>query len=74
MLRNNGHVKGRIIAFGDWAVINTPYKNYVSYFISKGALHTAVKVLAKELAPHILVNCIALGPEGGAPEGCGVAC
>ncbi len=62
MLKNEGDVKGRIIAFGDWAVTNTPYKGYVSYFVSKGALHTAVKVLAKELAPHILVNCIALGP------------
>ncbi len=62
MLKNEGGVRGRIIAFGDWAVTNTPYKGYVSYFVSKGALHTAVKVLAKELAPHILVNCIALGP------------
>ncbi len=62
MLENAGDVKGRIIAFGEWAVTNTPYKGYVSYFVSKGALHTAVKVLAKELSPHILVNCIALGP------------
>ncbi|SHK15731.1 SDR family oxidoreductase [Thermocrinis minervae] len=60
-LKKEGQVKGRIVAFGDWAV-DTPYKNYVAYFVSKGALHTAVKVLARELAPHVLVNCIALGP------------
>ncbi|MDQ7038009.1 MAG: SDR family oxidoreductase [Aquificota bacterium] len=61
MLRNEGTVKGRIVAFGDWAV-ETPYRGYTAYFIAKGALHTAVKVLAKEFAPHVLVNCVALGP------------
>ncbi len=62
MMRNEGEVKGRIVAFGEWAVENTPYRNYVAYFVAKGALHTAVKVLAKEFAPHVLVNCIAPGP------------
>ncbi len=62
MLENEGAVKGHIVAFGDWAVEHTPYRDYVAYFVAKGALHTAVKVLAKELAPHVLVNCIALGP------------
>ena len=63
-MKNNkeSQVKGRIIAFGDWAVEKTPYKNFSAYFISKGALHTAVRVLAREFAPHVLVNCIALGP------------
>ncbi len=62
MQRNEGRVKGRIVAFGDWAVERTPYRNYSAYFIAKGALHTAVRVLAKEFAPSVLVNCIALGP------------
>ncbi len=62
MLSNSTEPKGRIVAFGDWATNTTPYRNYSAYFISKGALHTAVKVLAKELAPHVLVNAIALGP------------
>ncbi len=62
MLSNEGNVKGRVIAFGDWAVENTPYRGYTAYFLSKGTLHTAVRVLAKEFAPHVLVNCIALGP------------
>jgi NAD(P)-dependent dehydrogenase (short-subunit alcohol dehydrogenase family) len=62
MLGNEGEVKGRIIAFGDWAVETTPYRGYSHYFVSKGALHTAVRVLAKEFAPHVLVNCVAPGP------------
>ncbi|MCS7171028.1 MAG: SDR family oxidoreductase [Aquificaceae bacterium] len=62
MLENHGLVKGRIVAFGDWATNTTPYRNYSAYFLAKGALHTAVKVLAKEFTPHVLVNAIALGP------------
>jgi len=68
MLSGEGNVKGHILAFGDWAVEHTPYKNYSAYFIAKGALHTAVKVLAKEFAPHVPVNCIALGPTLKAEE------
>lgn len=62
MLHNSGDTKGRIVAFGDWAADTTPYRHYSAYFISKGALHTAVRVLAKEFAPYVLVNAIALGP------------
>jgi NAD(P)-dependent dehydrogenase (short-subunit alcohol dehydrogenase family) len=62
MMRNPGSVKGRIIAFGDWAISHTPYRHYSPYFIAKGALHSAVKTLAKEFSPHVLVNCIAPGP------------
>jgi pteridine reductase len=68
MQRNDQSPKGRIVAFGDWATNTTPYKNYSAYFLAKGALHTAVKVLAKELAPHILVNGIALGPTLKPPD------
>ncbi|MFN4012354.1 MAG: SDR family oxidoreductase [Aquificaceae bacterium] len=68
MLKNPGEIKGRIIAFGDWATNTTPYKNYSAYFLAKGALHTAVKVMAKELAPSILVNAIALGPTVKPPD------
>ncbi|MEZ0360360.1 MAG: SDR family oxidoreductase [Hydrogenobacter sp.] len=62
ILKNSSTIKGRIVAFGDWATNTTPYRHYSAYFISKGALHTAVKVMAKELAPDVLVNAIALGP------------
>ncbi|MCS7171778.1 MAG: SDR family oxidoreductase [Aquificaceae bacterium] len=68
MLKNTGDIKGRIVTFGDWATNTTPYRNYSAYFLAKGALHTAVKVLAKELAPHILVNAIALGPTLKPPD------
>lgn len=68
MLKNPGDTKGRIIAFGDWAVEETPYRDFGAYFLAKGTLHTAVKVLAKEFAPYVLVNCIALGPTLKAEE------
>lgn len=68
MLQNDGSIKGRIVAFGDWATNTTPYKNYSAYFLAKGALHTAVKVLAKEFAPYVLVNAIALGPTVKPPD------
>ncbi|NPB06502.1 MAG: SDR family oxidoreductase [Aquificae bacterium] len=61
MSKNEGAVKGRVVAFGDWAV-DCPYRGYAPYFVAKAALHGAVKVLAKELAPSVLVNGIALGP------------
>ncbi len=68
MMEKEGDVRGRILAFGDWAVEHTPYRDYSAYFLAKGALHTAVRVLAKEFAPHVLVNCIALGPTMRAKE------
>ncbi len=52
---------GHIIAFGDWA-LERPYKGYTHYFIAKAGLEEAVRCLAKEFAPKVLVNCIALGP------------
>ncbi len=63
MLKNDGLIKGRIINFGDWAAVSgKPYRNFSPYLIAKGGLDTLTKVLAVELAPHILVNEIALGP------------
>lgn len=52
--------KGAIVAVCD---IHTerPNKNYLSYNISKGALQTAVKALAAELAPHVRVNAVSPG-------------
>jgi len=63
MEKNEGSVKGRIINFGDWAtVLGNPYKNFAPYLVAKGGLDTLTRVLAVELAPHVLVNEIALGP------------
>lgn len=54
--------KGRIIFFSDWAANRAPYRDYAPYLIAKGAVETATKVLAVELAPNISVNAIAPGP------------
>lgn len=63
MLKKEGPIKGRILNFGDWATVaGNPYKNFSPYLVAKGALDTLTKVLAVELAPHILVNELALGP------------
>ena len=51
---------GKIVNLGDWAAIR-PYKDYLPYSVSKSGLIGLTKALAKELAPEIQVNCIALG-------------
>ena len=51
---------GKIVSIGDWAGIR-PYKDYLPYSVSKGGLIALTKALAKELAPEVQVNCIALG-------------
>jgi pteridine reductase len=51
---------GKIINLGDWAGIR-PYKDYLPYSVSKSGLIGLTKALAKELAPEIQVNCIAIG-------------
>jgi pteridine reductase len=62
---------GKIINLGDWAGIR-PYKDYLPYSVSKSGLIGLTKALAKELAPEVQVNCIALGmvmpPEGYTKE------
>ncbi|WP_457622116.1 SDR family NAD(P)-dependent oxidoreductase [Persephonella sp.] len=52
---------GRIINIIDYAPLR-PYKNYLAYIVTKGGLYTMTKVLAKELAPYVLVNGILPGP------------
>jgi pteridine reductase len=51
---------GKIINLGDWAGVR-PYKDYLPYSVSKSGLIGLTKALAKELAPEVQVNCIALG-------------
>ena len=62
---------GKIINIGDWAGIR-PYKDYLPYSVSKSAMIGLTSALAKELAPTVQVNCIALGmvipPEGYTKE------
>lgn len=55
---------GTIILIGDWAV-DRPYRNYLAYFASKGAIPTITRSLAVELGsanPKVRVNCIEPGP------------
>ncbi|MGB8681553.1 MAG: SDR family NAD(P)-dependent oxidoreductase [Candidatus Binatus sp.] len=51
---------GKIINLADWAGIR-PYKDYLPYSVSRSGLIGLTKALAKELAPEVQVNCIALG-------------
>ncbi len=57
MVKNKG---GKIINISDIGGI-IPWKNYSIYCISKAALISMTKALAKELAPTIQVNAIAPG-------------
>ena len=50
-------IKGRIVSVGDWST-DRPYKHYLPYLVAKGGLTTMTLALAKELAPHILVNLV----------------
>ncbi len=52
---------GRIINIADYSAIR-PYPNYTAYTISKGAMLTLTRALAKEFAPYVLVNAVLPGP------------
>ncbi len=64
MLKNSkdNFVQGKMINISDWSVLTRPYKDYLIYNTAKSAVAGLTKSLAKELAPNILVNCIAPGP------------
>ena len=62
MLKNSGDMKGKIIFFSDWSVLARPYKDYLAYNVAKSAVVGLTKSLAKELAPHVLINAVAPGP------------
>ncbi|MEO8065691.1 MAG: SDR family oxidoreductase [Candidatus Doudnabacteria bacterium] len=53
---------GKMIFISDWSVLTQPYKDYLPYNVAKSAVVGLTKSLAKELAPKIMVNCIAPGP------------
>lgn len=62
---------GAIVQVGDWST-QQPYEGYLPYTVSKGALEVATRALARELAPEVRVNMVALGPmllpEGSDPD------
>jgi len=55
-----GKKEGKIINIADLS-FRRPYLKYIPYSISKAGLIALTQSLAKELAPHIQVNAIALG-------------
>ncbi len=68
ILKNTDSVKGKIILISDWSVLNQPYKDYLAYNSAKAAVVGLTKSLAAELAPAIMVNCIAPGPVLRPPD------
>jgi len=58
---------GRIINVADYSPIR-PYPNYTAYTISKGAMLTLTRALAKEFAPYVLVNAVLPGPIVPPPD------
>jgi len=51
---------GRAIVVGDLAGL-TPFRGYLAHSMAKAAVHMAVRSLAVEWAPHVLVNAVVPG-------------
>jgi pteridine reductase len=49
------------IVFITCASATTPFRNYLPYVVSKGALRQLMRALSLELAPHVRVNAVAPG-------------
>lgn len=56
-----GRGAGAIVNLGDWAALR-PYSGYLPYFAAKAGLLALTAGLARELAPEVRVNGLALGP------------
>lgn len=72
VLRNSSLAAGGcVLALGDVHSMGHPRKNHSAYAMSKAALHEMVRSLARDFAPRVRVNALALGvalwPEDG-PE------
>lgn len=52
---------GKIVSIADWSA-KKPYRDYAPYQVAKAGVLAMTSVLAKELAPKILVNAVAPGP------------
>ncbi len=61
---------GRIVNFSDWlpASGRPAYKGFVAYYVAKAGVKALTETLALELAPRILVNAIAPGPDLPPPD------
>ncbi len=71
MQRSTLAARAGIVAMGDIHAMGHPRKQHSAYAMSKAALHEMVRSLARDLAPHVRVNAVALGvamwPDAG-PE------
>lgn len=55
-----GDRPGKVVNIADWRAAY-PGRQYLAYTLSKAALLTLTQMAARELAPHIQVNALALG-------------
>jgi pteridine reductase len=53
--------KAGVVALGDIHAMGHPRKGHSAYAMSKAALHEMVRSLARDLAPRVRVNALALG-------------
>ncbi len=53
--------EGRIVNIVDYAPLR-PYRDFLAYEVSKGAMLTMTRAFAKEFAPYVLVNAVLPGP------------
>lgn len=55
-----GDRAGKVVNISDWRAVY-PGQRYLAYTLSKAALLTLTQMAARELAPHVQVNALALG-------------
>ncbi len=55
-----GDRPGKVVNISDWRAVY-PGQRYLAYTLSKAALLTLTQMAARELAPHVQVNALALG-------------
>lgn len=59
--------EGKIVNLADWRAA-FPGRAYVAYTVAKAGLLTLTEIAARELAPRVQVNALALGPVGDEPK------
>ena len=62
-----GEMPGKVVNITDWRAVY-PGRKYLAYTLSKSALITLTMMAARELAPHVQVNALALGAVLPPPE------
>lgn len=69
--RATGDRPAKIVNIADWRALH-PGRAYLAYTVSKAGLLTLTQIAARELAPRVQVNALALGavlpPPGGEAE------